>query len=120
MPPDRLLTMRDIADGLLETSDGHHIGRVADVRARYEDDGSLVVTELVLGPQAAAGRISGRLRGLAQRLLHTRFEHAIPIEEVVAFGPTIRLRGKAAEYTAGHADEWFADHIVRFIPGSGR
>ncbi|MDQ3880625.1 MAG: hypothetical protein M3295_06105 [Chloroflexota bacterium] len=120
MPRDRLLSMRDIADGLLETSDGHHIGRVADIRAQLADDGSLVLTHLLLGPQATAGRVAGWLRRVADRVLGRRFVHRIPIDEVVEYGPTIRLRGKAADYSAGHADEWFAEHIVRFIPGSGR
>ena len=120
MPQDRLLSMRDIADGLLETRDGHHIGRVADIRAELAEDGSLVLTHLLLGPQATAGRVSGRLRSLVQRWLGRRFEHRIPIDDVVEYGPTIRLRGRAADYSAGHADRWFAEHVVRWIPGSGR
>jgi sporulation protein YlmC with PRC-barrel domain len=118
--PTRTLAMRDIADGLLETTDGRHIGRVADIEAEWRPDGSLVVTHLLIGPQALIGRVSSRLRPLARWMLRDRFDHRIPIEEVDELGPTIRLRGPASSYAVGHADTWVSDHILRFIPGNGR
>jgi hypothetical protein len=51
--------------------------------------------------------------------LRDRFEHRIPVKEVEDFGPTLHLRGKAAQYPVGQADRWVADHILRWIPGSG-
>jgi sporulation protein YlmC with PRC-barrel domain len=119
MPQDDRLTMRDIVDGLLEASDGTDLGRVADVLISIDADGSARLTDLVIGPEALAGRVSSRLHPLAHWLLRGRFEHTIPIDEVEEFGPTLILRHPASHYDAGHADEWVNRHLLRFIPGSG-
>lgn len=119
MPHDDRLTMRDIVDGLLQSSDGVHLGRVADVRITIDDDGVARLTDLVIGPEALAGRISSHLRPVARWLLRGRFEHTIPIEEIQEFGPTLVLRHPANHYEIGHADEWMNRHVLRFIPGSG-
>ena len=111
--------MRDVMDYQLETSDNVRIGRVADVRAEWRDDGELYLTHLATGPQALAGRVSERLRPLARAIFHDRFEHAIPLSEVTEFGPTLRLTGKATDYATGQSDRWIASHILRWIPGSG-
>jgi hypothetical protein len=39
---------------------------------------------------------------------------------VKKFGPTLHLRGKAEQYDIGQSDRWIAEHILRWIPGSGR
>ena len=112
---DQLLAMRDIMDSQLETSDKHDIGRVADIEAEWRDDGKLVLTNIVTGPQALTGRVASRLRPIARFLLRDRFEHRIPLSEVENFGPTLRLRGKAKDYAVGQSDRWIADHILRWI-----
>lgn len=114
-----LYIMRDVMDNQLQSSDETLIGRVADVWAEWRDDGELYVTQLVTGPQALAGRISEHLRPAARLIFRDRFEHTIPMSDVEAFGPTIRLRRKAAEYETGQSDRWIARHILRWIPGSG-
>jgi sporulation protein YlmC with PRC-barrel domain len=119
MPRDDRLTMRDIVDGLLETTDGTNLGRVADVRIEIEANGTARLTDLMIGPEALAGRISSRLRPLAHWLLRGRFEHTIPVDEIDEFGPTLILRQEASHYDVGHPDEWVNRHILRFIPGSG-
>lgn len=67
-PRAPLFVMRDIMDSQLQTCDGIRIGRVADVRAELRDDGTLVLTHLLIGPQALAGRLSEHLRPLARFL----------------------------------------------------
>jgi hypothetical protein len=119
-PTDDILSIRDIIDSQLETSDGIEIGRVADIRAELRDDGDLVLISLVSGPQALAGRVSLRLKSFLGLLLQDRFEHEIPISEVKSFGPTLHLHGKAADYAIGQSEKWIADHILRWIPGNGR
>src|ERR687883_2094615 len=94
---ERLLAMGDIMDMQLETSDGRHAGRVADIEAELRDDGSLVLTHLVVGPEALSGRVASRLRPLAHLLLRGRFEHRIPVAEIEDVGPSVRLRGRAEE-----------------------
>ena len=117
---DQLLVMHNILDNQLETKDRCKIGRVADIEAELRDDGKLVLTNLVTGPQALAARISSRLRPVAEFLLHGRFENHIPISEVKEIGPTLRLRGMAKDYAVGQSDRWIAEHILRWIPGNGR
>ena len=116
---DDIFSIADILDSQLTTSDKRNIGRVADIEAEWCEDGSLVLTNLITGPQALAGRVVIPLRSLFQRLLRDRFEHRIPLEEVEEFGPTLLLRGKAMDYPVGQSDRWIADHILRWIPGSG-
>jgi hypothetical protein len=117
---DRLLAIRDIVDGQLMSVDGRRLARVADVRARWHEDGSLWLTELVVGPEALAGRVSDRLRRVLHRMFRGRLEHHISVVEVEELGPTIRLRGRTSDYGLGGADEWIVRHVFRFIPGSGR
>lgn len=119
-PEDQLLVMRDIMDGQLETRDGREIGRVADIEAELREDGALTLAHLVMGPQSLAGRVSSPLRRVATVLLRDRFERRIAMEEVDQLGPTLRLRSDAADYPVGKSDQWIVDHILRFIPGSGR
>jgi hypothetical protein len=115
-----LQVMRDLVDGELLSSDGRSLGRVDDVVAVLEDDGSVRLVEIVTGPEALAGRVASRLRPLARRLLRGRLDSRIPLSEVDELGPTIRLRGPAASYRTGRSDQWIADHLLRWIPWSGR
>jgi sporulation protein YlmC with PRC-barrel domain len=119
-PHDELFSIRDILDSQLLTSDGRRIGRVADIEAELRADGSLRLTYLIAGPQALAGRVNHGLGRLFHFVLRDRFEHRIPIGEVKKFGPTLLLRGKAEQYEVGQSDRWIAEHILRWIPGSGR
>lgn len=112
--------MRDIVDSQLATLDGRKVGRTVDLEAEWREDGRLVLRGLVLGPEAHAGRISGLVGRLAHRVLGGRFEHAVELSEVEEVGPTLRLARPAHEYDLGDADRWIIDHILRWIPGSGR
>lgn len=116
---DILLAMRDLLDAQLETEDGVRIGRIADIEAEWRDDGALVLLYLLTGPQALAGRVASRLVPLARYIFRDHFERRISMSEIVETGPTVRLRGNASDYPIGQSDRWLADHIVRFIPGSG-
>jgi hypothetical protein len=116
---DDLFSIADIIDSQLETRDKKNIGRVADIEAVWCEDGTLILTDLVTGPQALAGRVARPLRTLFQRLLRDRFEQRIPLKEVEKFGPTLRLHKKAIDYPVGQSERWIADHILRWIPGSG-
>lgn len=111
--------MGDLIDQQLETRDGRMIGRVADIAAEWRDDGSLVLTDLLTGPQALTRRVGSHLTPIARLLLRDRFEQRIALSEVEKVGPTLRLRGTAESYPVGQSDRWIADHILRFIPGSG-
>ena len=116
---ERLLTMRDLIDGQLESSDGWRLARVADAEAEWRADGSLWVTDLLVGPEANLGRVANLLQRIGQRVFRGRLDHRISAREVEELGPTVRLRGKAAEYPLHDIDDWLIKHILRFIPGSG-
>ena len=116
---DEILSIRDIIDSQLETSDNVEIGRVADIETEWSADGKLVLTSLITGPQALARRTAAPLEALIRFFLRDRFEQRININDVEHFGPTLRLRGKAADYQTGQSEKWIADHILRWIPGSG-
>lgn len=121
MPPDNhQLFIRDIIDSQLESADQLALGRVADVEMELQEDGQLVLTSLVTGPQALAGRVSHGLRHIFAFFLRDRFECHLSLHEVVSFGPTIHLRKKAAEYPVGQSERWIARYILRWIPGSKR
>ena len=120
MPDDRLHAMRDIADALIESADGISLGRVADIEVALDGAELPRLTAVLVGPEALAGRLSSRLRPLVHRLLRGRFEHRIDLEEIATFGPTLRLRHPAGHYRLGHAEYWIYQHLLRFIPGSGR
>ena len=117
---DPRLVMRDLMDAQLESTDGRPLGRVDDLLAELDGDGRLRIVEVATGPEALAGRASSRLRPLVHRLLRGRLDARIPLTEIEELGPTIRLRGPATEYRAGRSDQWVADHLLRWIPGSGR
>ena len=119
IPDDQIFSIRDIIDSQLVTHDKRRIGRVSDIEAVWHEDGTLVLSSLVIGPQALAGRIASPLRSIVRFVLRDRFDHRIPLEDVEDFGPTLRLRGTANDYPVGQSDTWIANHIIRWIPGSG-
>ncbi len=112
-----LLAMRDIFDNQLKTADGVRIGRVADVEATFHEDGSLVLTHLVAGPEALAGRVASRLRPVFHAVLRGRFERQISLEDVDEVGLDICLKGMADDYELGASDRWIGSHLFRWIPG---
>jgi hypothetical protein len=114
-----IFSIRDIIDSQLETSDNVEIGRVADIEAEWGANGKLHITALIIGPQALARRVSTPLEALFRNFLKDRFEYRISIYDVEQYGPTLRLRGKAADYQVGQSEKWITRHILRWIPGSG-
>jgi hypothetical protein len=119
-PDDRTLLMRDIVDSQLRTLDGRKVGRAVDVLGDLRSDGSLVLTDVVLGPEAYAGRLGQRPWRLLHRIFGGRHEHSIAVSELIEIGPTLHLRRAAGEYDLGSADRWIIDHVLRFIPGHGK
>ena len=111
--------MRDLMDGELLAGDGRALGRVDDVAAELDDDGTVRLVDIVTGPEALAGRVASRLRPVARRVFRGRLDSRIPLTEVEEVGPTIRLRGPAAAYRTGRSDRWVAERILRWIPWSG-
>jgi hypothetical protein len=117
---ERTLALRDIVDGQLRTRDGRRVGRAADLEAELREDGSLVVTAILVGPEAHAGRLGRRAWRLAHRFLRGRHDHALPVGELIEVGPTLELGGSTEDYELGSADRWIVDHVLRFIPGHGK
>jgi hypothetical protein len=61
-----------------------------------------------------------RFHRVAGALLHDRFDHRIPMDEIERIELDIHLRTDPARYGVGTADRWVVDHVLRFIPGNGR
>jgi hypothetical protein len=118
-PKPRTLFMRDVVDGQLRTREGRRIGRVAEIEAEWTPRG-LFLRQMVLGPEAHAGRAFGPLGTLLTRLFKGRYEHRIDVAEIEEIGPNVMLKQTADAYDVGDADGWIRDHIFRFIPGSGK
>lgn len=116
---DDIFSIRDIIDSQLVTSDERRIGRVADIEGEWRNDGSVVLTSLMCGPQALARRTAKPFLTIARFLFRNRFEHTIPISDVTHFGPTLQLRNAATDYKVGQSERWIAKYILRWIPGSG-
>jgi hypothetical protein len=115
----RLLAVRDVVDAQLESLDGWRIGRVADLRAEWQPDGSLIVREFVIGPEAHAGRVARWAARLATRVFKGRHEYGVPVGDAEELGPTVRLSRKRTDYLHTRLDDWLADHVIRWIPGGG-
>jgi hypothetical protein len=111
--------MRDIVDGQLRTREGRRIGRVAEIEAEWTPRG-LILRRLILGPEAHASRVWGRLADGLHRLLGGRYEHSIDVSEIEEIGPNVMLKQTADAYDVGDTDAWIRDHIFRFIPGSDK
>src|SRR5689334_9181118 len=90
--PNATLVMRSIMDNQLETSDHKRIGRVGDIEAEWGEDGQLVLTHILTGPQVLAGRLHPGLRKIARFFFRDHFEQRLRFSEVENIGPTIRLR----------------------------
>lgn len=118
-PKQRTLFMRDIVDGQLRTREGRRIGRVAEIEAEWTPHG-LRLRRLVVGPEAHAARLWGRLADALHRLLNGRYEHSIDVSEIEEIGPNVMLKQTADAYDVGDTDGWIRDHIFRFIPGSDK
>src|SRR3981081_4361861 len=86
-PSDHPPSVADILDNQLETSAKVEIGRVADIEVEWSDDGQLVLTNLVTGPQALAARVSSRLRPIFRFFLRDRFEHRIGATDSIRSAP---------------------------------
>src|SRR5258708_26801856 len=87
-PHDEIFSVRDILDSQLQTRDRRKIGRVADIEAETSADGSLKLTNLVVGPQALAGRVGPRFRALFRFFLLRRFAKRLPLCAVARIRPT--------------------------------
>ena len=120
MDDGTLLVMRDLVDEQLRGPDGRAVARVAGLEATWREDGSLVLTHLVVGPQELMERVWRRFHRVARALLRDRFEHRIPMDEIARIELDIHLRGDPARFGVGQADRWAVDRILRFIPGNGR
>ena len=119
MGEEEIYLMRDIVDEQLQTRDGLDVARVADVEGQWHPDGTLVLSDMIVGPQALAARVWGRLEPLARFLLRDRFEHRVPLAEIATIELDVCLKRDASAYDVGGADAWVVEHILRFIPGSG-
>ena len=115
----------DLLDRHVTDCDGTSVGKVDDLELELPDGERPRVVALLLGPQAQARRIGGRLgrwmAGIAARLGGSEEPRRIPLELVEEFGVSIRLRVKAESLPwPGQLETWLRDNFVHRIPGGSR
>jgi sporulation protein YlmC with PRC-barrel domain len=115
--PAHVLVMRDIVDNQILDVQGERVTKVAGIEAEASDDGSEpVVRNLLIGPEPLARRVGERTAACVRWLTRGRRTVRIPLSDVTAVGPDVRLRTKASATGGTHAEDWVRDHIARFIP----
>jgi sporulation protein YlmC with PRC-barrel domain len=111
----------DLLDRLVVDRDGEPVARVDDVELELHD-GTLVLTALLVGPEALGGRIGGRVgRWLADAGRRLRTDLAepprIPMGLVEELGDRIRLSVHREDLDFPRSEAWFRDHLVDRLPG---
>lgn len=113
---------RDLLDRLVVDRAGIVIGRVDDVELSQDDDGTLAVVALLIGPQVWGRRVGHRLgrwvEGIARQLRAGHDPVRVPVADVEALDPSIVLRNRVDDIDGALlAERWFRDNLIRRIPG---
>ncbi|MFN8017971.1 MAG: hypothetical protein U0P45_07585 [Acidimicrobiales bacterium] len=116
--------VRWLLDHQVDDARGRHLGKVDDLELTTMSDGTVVVTALLSGPGALAGRLGGRLgtiwAAVWRRAHPSERPEPIrtPIELVVRAGSRVQLGAPAAELDFDRSEAWLRDHIVEALPGA--
>lgn len=115
----------DLLDRQIIDADGAAAGKVDDLRLAVQEDGSLVVAEILSGPGALAPRLEGRL-GAAWRALFRRLHpDADPDPAAISFGVVTEVGDHVTLSISRHHldgnrfEHWVRDRVVARIPGAG-
>ncbi len=119
-------TPLDLADALLDREiageDGTLVGKVDDLDLR-EENGTLVVDALLVGPEALADRFGGLTGRLLRRLgrgFRAEPPQRIPLSAIRRIEPTIVITNAVAHQTSSPSEDWLRRKVVARIPGAGR
>jgi hypothetical protein len=127
--PRELLAGLHLIDHQIVDPDGRMAGKVDDLElelADADDPGAEppVVTAILSGAGALAGRLQGRLgrwlQSIDERLTREGVPSRVPFEIVTDIGSHVRVRVPRDELETNRGEQWARDTIVDHIPGAGR
>jgi hypothetical protein len=120
--PNRFWAGLNLLDRQIVDKNKRLAGNVDDVVFDVDAKGQLTLVALRSGPGALATRLGHRLLG--EWLAHAHeivdaHEGDIPIGKVRKMGPQIDVELEANELSSESTEQWFRDHVISHIPGSG-
>ncbi len=112
-----------LLDRQLIDADGMLAGKVDDLELTFpEGGGPPVVTAILAGPGALAGRLAGRLGHLVE-VVAARLRHPEETPGRISFGlvkridSAVRLSAQRAELDTDRVESLVRDYVIRRIPG---
>jgi sporulation protein YlmC with PRC-barrel domain len=98
--------------------DGTRCGNVDDLELTEQDDGTLLVTDLLAGPGVLAERMGWhRLGRWWRHATNAEDSITIPMSDVAEIGSDIRLGVAAAGLATANTERWARERIIEHIPG---
>ncbi len=112
-----LALVRDLLDKRLQDRNGRFIGAVDTIVLELGAHGPPTVAAIEVGAPALLRRIHPRLARWARKLPVTR----IPLSALREIGPDVEVDVDAEHHaTLLRIERWLRDHVVEYLPGSGR
>jgi sporulation protein YlmC with PRC-barrel domain len=115
---------RDLLDRQIVSTDGSLLGKVDDLELVEDDQGRLQVSALLVGSDALAARLEGRIGQWLRRVGHRLDRSATPgvrrldYAMVVDVGSAVTIALAPDADPVSRLESWVAEHVVRHIPGS--
>lgn len=115
-----------LLDRQIEDSEGRLCGKVDDLELTVPDDGGPpLVTAILSGPGALAGRMSGRIGAWVESVFRRLHPEVSPQPTRISFGVVKRI-DHSVELSIPKGDlgtnlfeAWVRDHVISKIPGAG-
>jgi hypothetical protein len=126
--PRELLAGLHLIDHQILDPDGWMAGKVDDLELDVADESEPgaeppVVTAILSGAGALAGRLQGRLgrwlESVDRRLSHEDTPSRIPFELVTDVGSHVTVRVGRDDLETNRGERWARETIVSHIPGAG-
>lgn len=103
---------------------GVSAGKVDDLELSERDDGRVVVSQLLVGDRALAGRMRGTARRLISLVLRLIGESGSPqriaLSAVLRVGSAVMVTETAAGAALSPVEDRLRTKVIERIPGSGR
>jgi hypothetical protein len=126
--PRELLAGLHLIDHQIIDRDGRMAGKVDDLELELADEDHPgaeppVVTAILSGAGALAGRLQGRLghwlESIDARLSAQRVPSRVPFDIVTEIGSHLRVKVHRDDLETDRGEQWARDTIVSRIPGAG-
>jgi hypothetical protein len=112
-----------LLDHQIVDRNGRMVGNVDDLELEIVDAGAPVVTALLSGAAALAGRHGGRLGrwlgSLQRRLAEDDTPSRITMDLVLSIDSAVHLSRDRTELPTNRAEQWVRTRVIDHIPGAG-